>query len=129
MDIQIVPDIYSPTVDKNGNYVDTLILFPKNGFYCPCNNKHKIYKDKLSFATHIYSKTHKNWILYLNDNKLNYYSHSIRLEQDINNLKKIIANQDIEIQKQSNIIVHLTNAINERNKIQNPETQINLLDF
>jgi hypothetical protein len=94
MDLIVEPDIYSPNIDNDGNYVDkspSYIHF-KNGIRCPCGTrKDKIYECNSYFSNHIKTKTHQKWLFDLNTNKTNYYTENIMLKDTINNQKIIIA--------------------------------------
>ena len=76
MELAIEPDIYSPSVDEKGNYIDKIPSFSliKNGLLCPCGSrKDKYYQSHSSFSTHIKTKNHQTWLLNINLNKINYY--------------------------------------------------------
>jgi hypothetical protein len=94
MDLIVEPDIYSPNIDNDGNYVDkspSYIHF-KNGIRCPCGTrKDKIYECNSYFSNHVKTKTHQKWLFDLNTNKTNYYTENIILKDTINNQKIIIA--------------------------------------
>lgn len=52
MELAIEPDIYSPSVDEKGNYIDKIPSFSliKNGLLCPCGSrKDKYYQSHSSF--------------------------------------------------------------------------------
>lgn len=73
MDITITPDTYTPSVDTNGQYIDSIPII-KHGIYCSCGSrKDKIYENASKFVIHIKSKMHQKWIENLNHNKANYY--------------------------------------------------------
>ena len=73
MEISLTPDIYSPIVDDNGDYVDKIPVI-KHGLSCLCGSrKDKIYENSSKFSTHIKTKCHQKWIEHLNQNKANYY--------------------------------------------------------
>ena len=69
MDLSLTPDIYAPSVDSKGNYIDRIPII-KNGIICPCNSsKDKIYKSISSFTKHTQSMKHQKWLLIINQNK------------------------------------------------------------
>ena len=75
MDLIVEPDIYSPSVDDSGNYVDKIPSFNnlKNGLRCPCGTrKDKCYETTVNFSTHIKTKKHvKTHKMQTNRNMLN----------------------------------------------------------
>ncbi len=114
MDLAIEPDIYSPSMDNNGNYIDKIpsVLYFKNGIRCPCGSrKDKSYDCASYFSTHIKTKTHQKWLADINFNKMNYYIENIQLKDTINNQKLIIARLEKEIIVKSKTIDLLTQQI------------------
>ena len=84
MELVVEPDIYSPSIDDKGNYIDRIPSFNiiKKGLLCPCGaRKDKIYETHTVFASHIKTKIHQSWLVTLNFNKTNYF-----IENDV--LKK-----------------------------------------
>ena len=62
MEITITPDIYTPSVNNTGNYIDNIPII-KNGLFCPCGTrKDKTYENTTKFASHIKSKSHQKWL-------------------------------------------------------------------
>jgi hypothetical protein len=52
-------DIYSPSIDEIGNYVDKIPSFItiKHGIRCPCGSrKNKVYETHGIFSNHVKSK-------------------------------------------------------------------------
>jgi len=88
MEISVTPDIYAPSVDEHGNYVDTIPVI-RNGIHCPCSEK--IYENASKFRTHTRSKTHQKWITNMNQNKINHYVEMIKNKETVENQQKIIA--------------------------------------
>ena len=71
MELATQPDIYIPSIDENGNYIDKTPSFNnlKNGIRCPCGSrKDKTYDGISNFNAHIKTKIHKKWIEELNLN-------------------------------------------------------------
>jgi|SaaInlStandDraft_6_1057023.scaffolds.fasta_scaffold134425_1 hypothetical protein len=132
MSINLKPDIYTPSVDDNGNYIDNKPII-NHGLNCPCGTrKDKIYENAYKFATHCKTKSHQKWLSILNKNKsISYYNEMIKnkkllenqqnkIEQLENELKKLIENQqkkiiylEIDSQNKSKTIEYLTEKIEE----------------
>ena len=96
MDLITQPDMYSPSIGDNGNYIDKIPTFNniKHGLRCPCGSrKDKVYDTRTIFSAHIKSKAHQNWLQELNLNKANYFSENEELKQIIANQKLIISQQ------------------------------------
>jgi hypothetical protein len=56
MELAVESDIYSPSIDDKGNYVDRIPSFNniKNGLRCPCGTrKDKTYDCTTYFSNHI----------------------------------------------------------------------------
>jgi hypothetical protein len=100
MELVIEPDMYEPSIDEQGNYVDKMPSFHiiKKGISCPCGSrKGKTYETVANFSNHIKTKHHEKWLTSLNLNKTNYYVENIRLKETIENQKLIIAKMEKEI--------------------------------
>uniref|UniRef100_A0A6C0BV18 Uncharacterized protein n=1 Tax=viral metagenome TaxID=1070528 RepID=A0A6C0BV18_9ZZZZ len=127
MDITLTPDIYTPSVDENGNYID-MILFIKNGLFCPCGSrKDKTYENSSKFSAHIKTKIHQKWLLVLNQNKANYYVEMIKNKEIIENQQKIIAQLEHNLQKKILTIDYLTQQLTHKTNQQ--ISNIDLLDI
>jgi len=114
MSINLTPDIYTPSIDDNGNYIDNMPLI-KHGLYCPCGTrKDKIYENIYKFSTHIKSKTHQKWLSILNSNKANYYVEMLKNKEIIENQRKIIAQLEIQLQTKILAIDYLTIQLTEK---------------
>jgi hypothetical protein len=129
MEIVTEPDLYSPSIDDKGNYVDKIPPFSriKKGLSCPCGaRKDKVYETHSVFSTHIKSKNHQKWLENLNLNKANYYIENEQLRETIHNQRLIIARMEKEIIVKSKTIDYLTNQL-----ISPTTTQVvtDLLDF
>jgi len=113
MDLSVKPDLYSPSIDKNGNYVDIIPSFNfDNGFYCPCGSrKDHVYTTKSKLSAHIKSKCHQNWLQNINLNKNNYYAETEKLKEINKNQMIIIAQQTKEISTQILTIKYLTEKL------------------
>jgi hypothetical protein len=99
MNVTVIPDTYTPSVDDNGNYIDNIPII-KNGLFCPCGSrKDKTYENASKFATHIKSKSHQKWLLVLNQNKANYYVEMMKNKELVENQQKIITQLENQLQK------------------------------
>jgi hypothetical protein len=125
MELVTEPDIYAPSIDNLGNYIDNIPTFNniKHGIRCPCGSrKDKAYDTYSIFSTHIKTKTHQKWICNLNTNKANYYIENENLKTTLQNQKMIIAKLDKELQNKNMTIDYLTqqlHLINNSNKLVN----------
>ena len=62
MELVVEPDIYSPSIDDTGNYVDKVPSFRiiKKGLICPCGSRRdKYYENYASFSMHTKTKNHQ----------------------------------------------------------------------
>ena len=74
MELTTEPDIYSPSIDEKGNYIDKIPAFHiiKKGLICPCaSRKDKFYESYSSFSSHIKTKNHQKWLTNINLNNSN----------------------------------------------------------
>ena len=127
MDLAIEPDLYEPVIDENTNYADYLPSSSKfkNGLRCPCGSrKEHVFDNRQSFSTHTKTKTHIKWITDLNNNKMNYFSENLKLNETISNQKMIIAKLQRENDEYTKLIVHLTKKIEMKDTIS-----VDLLNF
>lgn len=127
MDLVVEPDIYSPSIDTNGNYIDKIPSFNviKKGLLCPCGSrKDKLYETHMKFSAHIKSKSHQKWLVDINLNKVNYYVENIKQTETIQNQRLIIAKLEKDIQNKSMTIDYLTQQLQQNQCVVN-----NLLEF
>jgi hypothetical protein len=118
MDILLTPDIYTPSVDNSGNYIDKIPAI-RNGIICPCHaRKDKVYETSAKFASHIKSQNHQKWLIQLTQNKANYYVETIKSKELIANQQKIITNYENKINKQEIIINYLMEQIKKTNNVE-----------
>jgi len=81
MDITVEPEIYCPMIDEKGNYIDMCPAYIKYGIRCPCGAREDwVYDTKSKFKQHILCVKHKKWIEQMNNNKLNFISHTFIME-------------------------------------------------
>uniref|UniRef100_A0A6C0ERS9 Uncharacterized protein n=1 Tax=viral metagenome TaxID=1070528 RepID=A0A6C0ERS9_9ZZZZ len=130
MEITITPDIYTPSVDNTGNYIDNIPII-KNGIFCPCGSrKDKTYETASKFSIHIKSKTHQKWLTILNQNKANYYVEMLKTKELVENQRKIIAQLENQLHKKTLTIDYLTEqVINKTNQQVSNIDLLDLLDF
>ena len=129
MELIVESDIYSPSIDDKGNYVDKIPSFNniKNGLRCPCGTrKDKTYDCTSYFSNHIKSKTHQKWLSDLNMNKANFFLENVQLKETIINQKFIISRLEKEINIKLKTIDYLTQQMTLKDAINNT---VNLLDF
>jgi hypothetical protein len=97
MDIALVPDTYSPSIDELGNYCDSIPII-RHGIYCPCGGrKDKVYESKQSFVMHTKTKCHQKWLADLSRNKHNYFEEVQELNQTVQNQRLIIARLERDV--------------------------------
>ena len=129
MELLTQPDIYAPSIDEQGNYVDKISSFSvKKGLYCPCGSrKDKLYDTYSVFSAHIKTKMHKKWLENLNLNKANYYIENEKQKEIIQNQRLIIAKLEKDINTKIMTIDYLTQQIHNMQPIKNNVG--NLLDY
>ena len=130
MELAVESDIYSPSIDDKGNYVDRIPSFNniKNGLRCPCGSrKDKTYDCTTYFSNHIKTKSHQKWLSDMNTNKSNFFLENISLKDTINNQKQIIGKLEKEVQIKLKTIDYLTQQMTMKDA--NYNTVNNLLDF
>jgi len=109
MDLIAEPDVYSPSLDSDRNYVDKLSCFAgSKSLRCPCGTR----KDKeytlAQFSAHMKTLGHQRWLADLNLNQTNHYVESIRLQETVNQQKLIIARLEKDVYLKSRTIDILT---------------------
>lgn len=126
MELVTEPDLYMPSIDNIGNYIDKIPSFNnlKHGIRCPCGSrKDKTYDTYGVFSTHIKTKSHQKWLSNLNLNKSNYYIENENLKTTLHNQRLIIAKLEKEVQNKLMTIDYLTKQLVNNN---NP---IDLMNF
>jgi len=129
MDLVIESDIYEPTINEKGDYIDVIPCSYKfkNGIRCSCGTrKEHIYDNRQSFLIHCKTKTHQKWLNEINMNKMNYYVENVKLKELIDNQKIIIARLQKEQDENNQLITHLTKKIALK---ENTNLQIDLINF
>jgi hypothetical protein len=131
-DMIMIPDMYYPSVDENGNYIDNLqpFNFKKNGITCPCGSrKDKLYCLVATFNAHIKTAHHKKWLSNMNLNKANYYIENLKLNDTVQNQRIIIAKMENDLNNRNTTIDYLTQQLNKKSNDMNKNININLLEF
>lgn len=129
MDLVTESDLYAPSMDESGNYVDKIPSFHiiKKGLLCPCGSrKDKLYDNHSTFSAHVKTKTHQKWITGLNLNKINYYVENEKLNDTIQNQRLIIAKLEKDVGNKIMTIDYLTQQLN---KNKTCVTVNDLIDF
>jgi hypothetical protein len=126
MELSLEAELYTPSVDDNGMYIDKIPNMA-NGIRCPCcSRKDKLYSSRQQFATHIKSKTHIKWLQDQNNNRANFFVENIRLNETIKYQQQIIAKMEKDLQNKLLTIDYLTKMLT----LHKPnENTVNLLDF
>jgi len=130
-DLVTEPDVYCPSIDDNGNYIDRIPSFHiiKKGVLCPCGSrKDKVYETHTAFSAHIKTKVHQKWLEGLNMNKANYYVENETLKNTIYNQRLIIAKLERDLNNRVMTIDYLTQQLNKNKNINNTDS-VNLLEF
>jgi hypothetical protein len=125
------PDIYAPSIDEMGNYIDQIPSFNilKHGLYCPCGTrKDKVYDTSAKISTHIKTKGHNKWLSQLNINRANYYVECEKLKETVMNQRRLIAQQEKQINDKELTITYLTKQVNSLSIVNKCPTG-NLLDL
>ena len=93
MQLVVEPDIYQPSIDEAGNYIDKIPCTLKtNGLSCPCGSrKDKTYDSFAKFRAHIQTKVHQKWLEGVNANRANYLVECISLRETVKTQQIIIA--------------------------------------
>ena len=119
MELSLTPDIYTPSVDENGNYIDKIPNIV-NGLYCSCGaRKDKIYETVSKFSTHTKSKTHQKWITTLNNNKANYYIELLKSKELVEQQQRLLVELETQLQTKSLTVDYLTNILVSKNNTNN----------
>uniref|UniRef100_A0A6C0B8V3 Uncharacterized protein n=1 Tax=viral metagenome TaxID=1070528 RepID=A0A6C0B8V3_9ZZZZ len=97
MDISLTPDIYTPSVDETGNYIDNIPPI-NHGLKCPCGSRKDVmFETKAKFSVHCKSSVHQKWLAILNQNKANHYTEMLKFKKIVESQQKIIAEQQLKI--------------------------------
>jgi hypothetical protein len=125
MDLALQPNLYGPSIDANGNYVDRIPYGNTIMLQCPCGTrKDKVYETHSMFAAHTKTKTHQKWIHELNLNKANFFTENIELKSLIHNQRKIIASLEKDISDKTRTIDYLIAQLTTTSSVEE-----DLIDF
>lgn len=116
MELATEPDVYSPSIDDHGNYVDKIPSFNTNalvnGIRCPCGTrKDKVYISAPLFAAHCKTKTHEKWVQDLNTNKSNFFTENQKLRDIVHAQKIMIGKLELELSSKNMTIAYLTQEV------------------
>ena len=131
MDLVAEPDIYTPCVDIQGNYIDKTPIFGKlhNGLRCSCGGRKDKYDNASAFTAHTKTKIHQKWLEQLTKNKANFYVENEEYKITIHNQKRVIARLEHELQNRNRTIDYLTEQIYKISPPNSSKTVDNLLVF
>ena len=134
MELVVEPDIYSPSIDDKGSYIDKVPPFNyiKKGLICPCGTrKDKVYESHSVFVTHTKTKAHQKWIESLNLNRSNFYVELEKSKELISSQRLIIAKLEKDVNNKIMTIDYLTQQLHKTLSTSNvnANTSINLLDL
>jgi hypothetical protein len=112
MELITEPDIYAPSIDETGKYIDKLPAFFKHGVQCPCGaRKEKVYESKPKLKEHLKTKVHQKWLDDMNANRSNHYIEALRNEQIIKEQRIIIAQLERQLITKTKTIDLLTERL------------------
>lgn len=137
MELAIEAELYTPSVDEAGNYVDSVppAAAFKHGVRCPCGSRRdKVYESHSVFSGHTKTKCHQKWLATLNMNKANFYAENATLRTTIHNQRMIIAKLERDLQNKNTTIDFLSQQISrvvrgDAAASQEAQTVCDLLDF
>ena len=135
MELVVEPDIYSPSIDDNGLYIDKVPPFNyiKKGLVCPCGSrKDKVYESHSVFISHTKTKAHQKWLEGLNLNRANFYVELEKSKEVISSQRLIIAKLEKDISNKIMTIDYLTQQLHKVSSCAsatNVSNATNLLDF
>ena len=135
MELVVEPDIYTPSINDSGLYVDKVPPFNyiKKGLVCPCGSrKDKLYETHSVFLTHTKTKAHQKWLEGLNLNRANFYVELEKSKEVISSQRLIIAKLEKDISNKIMTIDYLTQQLHKITicaAASNVSNVNNLLDF
>lgn len=92
-----VDEWYAPSVDSTGSYIDHS---PKFDVKCPCSSRKKPYARQ-QFSVHMKTKGHREWLISLNNNKINYYIENEKLKETVRTQQMILVRLENELQSKT----------------------------
>jgi hypothetical protein len=130
LELVLEPEIYTPIVDSNGNYIDKTPTANalKYGIRCPCGTRQEniIYAAQ-KFKSHIKALKHQAWLKELTDKKGNFYEENIKLKDLVHQLRLMNADYERVLINKNQTIATLIKEIQSEKKPINES--INLIDF
>jgi len=118
MELVVEPDMYNPSINENGMYIDKVPPFNyiKKGLVCPCGTrKDKIYETHSVFVSHTKTKAHQKWLESLNLNRSNFYVELEKSKEVISNQRLIIAKLEKDLNNKIMTIDYLTQQLHKAN--------------
>ena len=129
MQLVTEPDMYCPSMDDIGNYIDRIPPLLRSGIRCSCGSrKNQVYETRAVFAQHIKSIAHTKWLAHLNLNRANYYIENKELTVTIQQQRLIIARLEKEVQNKHTTIDFLTQQLMKKSAADQ-HIDHDLLDF
>jgi inner membrane protein involved in colicin E2 resistance len=121
MELITETDIYYPSIDNDGKYVDRIPNFIniKGGLKCQCGTrKDKIYSNYAIFSQHLKRKMHQKWMESINLNRENYLVENSKLKDVIKQQRIHIAELEKTLNKRSLTIDYLSHELHKVNIIE-----------
>ena len=110
--VENTPDMYVPSIDDQGNYVDNIPVI-RHGIYCQCGaRKNWSYANAAKFTIHTKSLHHQKWLTTMNQNKMNHYAEMLKLKDLVGSQQKILARLENELLIKSRLVTSLETQIN-----------------
>ena len=97
MEAIVLPDTYSPNTNNSGDLVDSVNSIDwniKKSVYCPCCTRVGQTYTRETLKKHFDSKRHKDWLADQNQNKTNFFKRNAELEDEVKNLRRMLASRD-----------------------------------
>ena len=111
MDIATTPDVYCPSINDQGQYIDVIPPII-NGIRCPCGaRKDKVYQDSSKFKLHTRSRAHSMWLEQMNNDRENHYKELLSARDIITQQKILIAKFDAQLNTKILTIDYLTQQL------------------
>lgn len=114
MDLSLEPELYSPSINATGEYVD-VVPSPsqfKHGLRCPCGTRgQKAYVSSSLFSTHTKTKHHQKWLQQLNTNRTNHFTENVQLKETLHNQQLIISKLEKELYHKNWMVQYLSSQL------------------
>ena len=113
MDLSLEPELYSPSINSTGEYVDVVPSQSqiKHGLRCPCGSRGQKAYVSNSFSNHIKTQHHQKWLQQLNTNKTNHFTENVQLKDTIHNQQLIISKMEKEINHKNWMVQYLSSQL------------------